>query len=80
MLNDGLIYAMLISHEMFSSFTHKPISDNSTTQVLSAIEVESKIQVDEITHNALKNGAKQYRESVNHGWMYYDGFEDLDGH
>lgn len=78
--NDGLMYAMLISHEMFSTFTDRPIADGSTTQVLTAIEVESREQVDNIVNLALENGATRYREGADHGWMYYDSFTDLDGH
>jgi predicted lactoylglutathione lyase len=77
-LNDGLIYSMLITHEMFSSFTNRPIADGSTTQVLIAIQVDSRDEVDRIVKLALKNGGTRYRESVDHGWMYYDTFADLD--
>ena len=48
-LNEGLIYAMLLRQEFFSTFTNRPISDNSTTQVLNAIEVDSREKVDEIS-------------------------------
>ena len=65
---------------MFSTFTNRPIADGSTTQVLNAIEVESREQVDQIINLALANGATRYRESADHGWMYYDSFADLDGH
>ncbi|MBZ0183702.1 MAG: glyoxalase/bleomycin resistance/extradiol dioxygenase family protein [Melioribacteraceae bacterium] len=79
-LNEGLIYAMLLRQEFFSTFTNRPISDNSTTQVLNAIEVDSREKVDEIVKLALENGGTRYRESADHGWMYYDSFADLDGH
>lgn len=79
-LNDGLIYSMLLTQEMFSSFTNRAIADKNTTQVLIAIEVDSREQVDEIIKLALKNGATRYRESADHGWMYYDSFADIDGH
>jgi len=79
-LNDGLIYSMLITHEMFSSFTNRPIADGTTTEVLIAIEVDSREQVDKIVKLALENGATRYRESADHTWMYYDSFADLDGH
>lgn len=79
-LNEGLIYAMLLTNDFFSTFTNRPISDNSTTQVLNAIEVESREKVDEIVKIALENGGTRYRESADHGWMYYDSFADLDGH
>lgn len=79
-LNEGLIYSMLISHEFFSTFTNRSISDGSTTQVLVAIEVDSRELVDKLVKNALENGASRYKESADHGWMYYDSFADLDGH
>lgn len=79
-LNDGLIYSMLITHELFSTFTNRPISDGTTAQVLTAIMVESKEEVDRIVKLALENGGTRYRESADHGWMYYDCFADLDGH
>ncbi len=79
-LNDGMIYAMLIRHEMFLTFTNRPIADNSTTQVLLAIGVESKERVDEMIKIALENGATRYLDSQDESWMYYDRFADLDGH
>lgn len=42
--------------------------------------MECRGQVDKIVHIALENGATRYRESADHGWMYYDSFADLDGH
>jgi predicted lactoylglutathione lyase len=79
-LNEGLIYSMIISHEFFSTFTNRAIADGSTTQVLVAIEVDSRELVDQIVENALENGASRYKESADHGWMYYDSFADIDGH
>jgi uncharacterized protein len=79
-LNDGLMYSMLITHEFFSTFTNRSIADGSTTEVLLAIEVESKEKVDEIVQAALANGGSRYRESADHTWMYYDSFADPDGH
>ena len=79
-LNEGSIYSMLISHEMFKTFTNREIADTSTTQVLTAVEVDSREQVDQIIKIALENGATRYRESADHDWMYYDSFADLDGH
>ena len=79
-LNDGLMYSMLISHNLFSTFTNRPIADGTTTQVLTALQVESKEAVDLTVNLAIENGATRYKESVDHGWMYYDSFADLDGH
>lgn len=79
-LQEGVIYSMLISHEMFKTFTNRDIADSSTTQVLSAIEVDSREEVDRIVSLAMQHGATRYRESADHGWMYYDSFADPDGH
>jgi uncharacterized protein len=79
-LNEGAMYSMLITHEFFSTFTNRSIADGTTTQVLIAIEVESRERVDEIVTAALSNGGSRYRESADHGWMYYDSFADPDGH
>lgn len=79
-LKEDVIYSMLITHEYFSQFTNRLIADVSTTQVLMAIEVDSKEKVDEIVTLALQNGGSRYRESTDHGWMYYDTFADIDGH
>ncbi len=80
MLNEGSISAMLLQKEFFTTFTNRPIADHSSTQVLLAIEVESREKVDEIVKTALENGASRYREAADHGWMYYDTFSDPDGH
>ena len=78
-LNEGLIYAMLLSEPFFSGFTNRPIA-TGTTQVINAIEVESPQKVDELVQLALDNGATRYRQGEDHGWMYYDCFADPNGH
>jgi len=79
-LKKEMIYDILISHELFKTFTNKPISNNTTTQVLIAIEVDTKEKVDQLVSLAFENGATRYRDSADHGWMYYDSFADPDGH
>lgn len=79
-LKENSIYAMLITHEFFSTFTNRLIADGSTTQVLNAIQVKSREAVDTIVSTALENGGTRYKESQDHEWMYYDTFADIDGH
>ncbi len=79
-LKENTIYAMLISHEQFYAFAQRPIASPQSTQVLLAIEVESRERVDEIVTAALAQGGSRYREAADHGWMYYDCFADPDGH
>ncbi len=79
-LKESSLYSMLISQEFFNTFTNRAIADGSTTQVLLALEVESREKVDELVQKALDHGGSRYRESADHGWMYYDSFADPDGH
>jgi predicted lactoylglutathione lyase len=79
-LNDRMIYSMLITQGMFSIFTNRPMSEGTTTQVLMAIEVNSRKQVDEIVRLAIENGRIRYRQSIGCDRMYYDCSADLDGH
>lgn len=79
-LREDLIYVMLVAHELFRTFTNRPIADASSTQVLTAIQVHSREEVDQLVALALDMGATRYRDGADHGWMYYDSFADLDGH
>ena len=75
------IFAMLSVEKFFQTFTNKQISDATrTTEVLLAISVDSKPEVDEMMKNALDVGGRETREAQDHGWMYSRDFEDLDGH
>ena len=75
------IYSMLITEEFFTTFTNKPISDaKKTTEVLMAIDVESREELENLVNTAVVAGGRIYKEPQDHGWMYQHGFEDLDGH
>ena len=75
------IYAMLITEPFFKTFTKKAISDaTKNTEVLIALDAESREQVDEMIQNAIKAGGSVYMNSQDHGWMYGHSFADLDGH
>lgn len=79
-LNPPSIYAMLIHNDYFATFTDKPVSDRQSSQVLLAIELASKEDVLRMVETAVQNGARRYLEPQDHGWMYYERFEDIDGH
>lgn len=75
------IYAMLLIEEMFKTFTKKEISDaKRTTEVLLAVDAESKDKVNEMVRKAVEAGGSVYRDAEDHGWMYEHSFADLDGH
>lgn len=75
-LNDGLLYSKHITQEIFSTFKNSPIADGTTTQVVTAIKVDSREKV----KLALENGATPYRESAHNGWMYCYSFANLYRH
>jgi len=75
------IYAMLITETRFKDFTKKQIADaTKTTEVLTALSVDSKAEVDQIMDAALKAGATEANAPQDHGFMIVRSFNDLDGH
>lgn len=75
------IYAMLLTEPMFKGFTPKEIADaTKTTEVLTALMVDSRGDVDEMMGNALKAGGIEVRDPQEHGFMYGRSFSDPDGH
>lgn len=80
-INEGSIYAMLLTEPMFQMFTKKEISDaTKTTEVLIAIDAESREKVDELVKKAVEAGGSVYTTPADHGWMYQHSFADPDGH
>ena len=75
------IYAMLLLEKFFKTFTSKEIADaKKTTEVLIAIDAESRQSVDEMIRKAVEAGGSTYRNPQDNGWMYGHSFADLDGH
>ena len=75
------IYAMLHTTDSIRRFTKKDlVNSHSSTEVLLALQLDSKEEVDQLLDRAIEAGAKQYRETADHGFMYERSFEDLDGH
>lgn len=80
-INDGSIYAMLLTETMFRNFTKKEIADASkTTEAIIALDIESREKVDEMVQTAIRAGGSIYADAQDHGWMYQHGFADPDGH
>lgn len=75
------IYAMLLTHEKFRIFTKKEIADaNRTTEVLTALSMDSRETVDALMDKALAAGATEARPPEDLGFMYGRAFNDPDGH
>lgn len=75
------IYAMLLKHAFFKTFTTRKLCDTSeSTEVLICISCESRAEVDALVAKAVAAGATAPRAPQDHGFMYGHGFDDLDGH
>jgi predicted lactoylglutathione lyase len=75
------IFAMLVTEQRFKEFTKKEICNaHKNTEVLIAIDADSREKVDEMVKTAVDAGGSIYMESQDHGWMYGHSFADLDGH
>lgn len=75
------IFVILMTHDRFSQFTSRDISDGHTcTEVLVALSADTRKEVDDTVATAISNGAVEARRALDHGWMYGRSFHDLDGH
>lgn len=75
------IYAMLLKHTFFKSFTDKQITDTAVSnEVILALSADSRIKVDEMMEKAIKAGGKEARQPQDLGFMYGRSFADPDGH
>ena len=81
-IQDGSIYAMLITEPFFKTFIpRKTVCDaTKSTEVLVALSCASDDEVKQLVANATANGGKEAREPKDHGFMYEHAFEDPDGH
>jgi predicted lactoylglutathione lyase len=76
------VYAMLLTHEKFESFSHgKKVADTAKTQeVLISLSVDSKEDVHKLVDAAVKAGASEPEPMQDYGFMITRSFHDLDGH
>lgn len=79
-LKEDLINVMFLTEEFFETFSERPVPKGDTTQVLVAISLNSREEVDKVVNAALANGAHQHEEPQDHGWMYQNSFWDINGH
>ena len=74
------IYVMFLTEESFQTFSERPVPKGDTTQVLLAIDLSSREEVDQMVNTAVENGAYQHEEPQDYGWMYHNSFWDINGH
>jgi len=72
---------MLLLEPFFSGFTDKPVADaRASTEVLLALSLDSRAEVDAFVANAVAAGASATLDAKDYGFMYQRAFADLDGH
>lgn len=75
------IFAMILTHEKFKSFITTEISNaKKQTEVLIALNQDSREKVNEIAGKALAAGGTAFSEPKDYGFMYMRTIQDLDGH
>jgi len=75
------IFVMLLTEQKFKTFTPKEICDaKKFTEVLVALSLDSRAQVNEMVRKAVDAGGSTYSDPQDHGFMYAHGFQDVDGH
>ena len=75
------IYSMLLTEAKFKEFSKKPMADaHKTTEVMIALSMDSKDEVNRVVDAALKAGGSEARDPHDYGFMFLRSFSDLDGH
>jgi predicted lactoylglutathione lyase len=75
------IFAMLLTHERFRGFAKAdPADTGKAREVLIALSLESRADVDRIADTAEASGGAAHGEAQDHGFMYYRPIADPDGH
>jgi predicted lactoylglutathione lyase len=75
------IQAMLMTEDFFKSFTNKAVAQaQEANEVIICLSCESPQEIDSLIAKASAAGARIPHPPEDHGFMYDQGFEDIDGH
>lgn len=78
---DDSIYVMLMTEAFFQSFIDKPLAQaKEANEVIICLSCESREEVDSLIAKAVAAGGRTPHPPEDLGFMYDQGFEDLDGH
>ena len=78
---DDAIHVLLTTEAFFSSLTGKPVvRAREANEVVICLNCESRDEVDGLIARAAAAGARIPHPPEDHGFMYDQGFKDLDGH
>jgi predicted lactoylglutathione lyase len=75
------IQAMLTTEPFFTSLIDKPLAQAKlANEVVFCLSCESREEVDTLIAKAVAAGGRTPHPPEDHGFMYDQGFEDIDGH
>jgi predicted lactoylglutathione lyase len=78
---DDTLHVMLMTQAFFESLINKPaVRARDANEVIICLSCESRDEVDSLIARAQAAGARIPHPPEDHGFMYDQGFEDLDGH
>jgi predicted lactoylglutathione lyase len=78
---EGGIHAMLTTESFFRSLIDKPMAQaKEANEVVICLSCESREEVDTLIARATAAGGRIPHPPEDNGFMYDQGFEDLDGH
>lgn len=78
---EGTIQAMLTTETFFKSLIDKPLAQaKEANEMVICLSCESREEVDSLIAKAVAAGGRTPHPPEDHGFMYDQGFEDLDGH
>jgi predicted lactoylglutathione lyase len=78
---EGAIEAMLTTEPFFQSLIDKPVANaRQANEVVICLSCESREEVDSLIARAAAAGGRIPHPPEDHGFMYDQGFEDIDGH
>ncbi|MEZ6121583.1 MAG: glyoxalase/bleomycin resistance/extradiol dioxygenase family protein [Planctomycetaceae bacterium] len=74
-------FVMLLTEAKWNQMIPRPISDTKLgSEAVICLSLETKEDVASIVANALAAGATRISDPDDYGFMFQDGFQDLDGH
>lgn len=75
------IHVMLMTEAFFKSLIDKPLAQaREASEVIICLSCESRDEVDSLIARAVAAGGRTPHSPEDHGFMYDQGFEDIDGH
>lgn len=75
------VQAMLTTEAFFKSLINKPVVQaKEANEIVICLNCDSREEVDSLIAKAAAAGARIPHPPEDHGFMYDQGFEDIDGH